>query len=749
MTRFVSAIGMFVVCAAAGWSSAAVSAGTTLVVNFGPFPAAEVAGHGEAQVKWLDADASDGVACTECFAGLELQQYLRRMTARPNDFPIVADNRVPEGDLLVIGGPASNAVARKLAADLGIDAGRLAALGAEGYRIKTVAVGGRRVTLVAGGGRAGTLYAAYDLLHRMGCRWFGPNDFDEEVPRAEWKPEFDVTERPSFTSRGFYIYEKRGDAKFWLWMARNRLNDWCVLVDNQPLMRKLGFRLACGEHDAQHRFINPAAPYPYKHSRFVGKENLPADPYPVSREYQGDANKDGKLSYFEAHPEWFPMVGGRRVPGIGKSGGTNLCTSNSDALTEFTKNYVQALVDGVYRGADVVNFWALDQGGWCECAACKAQGIPTDRNLRMVYRMDQQVKQARREGKLRRPIEIRFLAYQDLVPPPTRPLPADFDYETCMATFYPISRCYVHKFDDPKCPRNAAYQQKLYGWIGDPKRHYRGKLVIGEYYNVSRYKSLPLCLMHSMAHDIPYYYQAGARSFQYMHVTTGHWGNKSLTNYQMARQLWDVNVDCESLWKDFFARRYGPAGDVMRRFYESLELMLSNVEPLKGWSSNLAARLDAGAKDLFTESHLRYRREPGVSCDAPTLVEMVEHGRACRRLIDQAAALSLPEQIKARLAEDERMFAYGERTLAYYDECVQAFALGRAGRLEEARRHFAEAKRIAELLLPDAWSVDLAYIPDFQYDPPTDAFHATFATRALDHLAKLLGPLPPANKTTP
>ena len=158
-------------------------------------------------------------------------------------------------------------------------------------------------------------------------------------------------------------------------------------------------------------FINPAAPYPYKHSRFAGGEQKPPDPYPVSSEYQGDANKDGKLSYFEAHPEWFPLVGGRRVPGIGESAGTNLCTSNADALTEFTKNYVQALVDGIYRGADVVNFWALDQGKWCECPACKAQGIPTDRNLRMVYRLDQQVKQARREGKLHRPIEIRFLAY--------------------------------------------------------------------------------------------------------------------------------------------------------------------------------------------------------------------------------------------------------------------------------------------------------------------------------------------------
>jgi hypothetical protein len=744
MASVVSIGRMFAICAAAALSSAAAHGGTTLVVNFGTFRSAEAAGHAEAQVNWLDADVSDDTACTECFAALELQKYLRQMTGRSDDFAITAAaERVPDGELLLIGGPVSNAVARKLAADLGIAAEQLSSLGPERYRIKTATVGGRRVTLVAGGGRAGTLYAAYDLLHRMGCRWFGPNDFDEDVPHAEWQPNFNVTQRPSFTSRGFWIYEKRGDPKFWLWMARNRLNEWCSLTDNQPLLRKLGFHLCCGEHDAQFRFINPAAPYPYKHPRFPGNDKMPADPYPVSNDYQGDADKDGKLSYFEAHPEWFPLVDGKRVPGIDRSGGINLCTSNPNALAEFTRNYVQALVDGVYRGADVVNFWALDQGRWCQCAACTAQGTPTDRNLRMVYCFDQRVKQAQHDGRLRRPIEIRFLAYMDLVAPPTKPLPADFDYRTCLATFYPISRCYVHNFDDSACSRNADYQQKLYGWVSDPKRHYRGKLVIGEYYNVSRYKSLPLCLMHSMAHDIPHYYQEGARSFQYMHVTTGHWGSKSLTNYQMARQLWDVNADCEALWNDYFAGRYGAAANGMREFYTSLEQMLSNVEPLKGWSSNLASRLEAGDKDLFTEPHLRYRPEPGVARDAPTLVEMVEHGRKCRQLLDQAKAVSVPVRIQARIAEDERIFLYGQQTLQYYDECSQAFALGRAGKVEEARGHLIQAKQIADALQKDTWSVDLAYIHDEPFR--NNAFQATYATRALDHLEKLLAP-PPAKQ---
>jgi hypothetical protein len=101
--------------------------------------------------------------------------------------------------------------------------------------------------------------------------------------------------------------------------------------------------------------------------------------------------------------------------------------------------------------------------------------------------------------------------------------------------------------------------------------------------------------------------------------------------------------------------------------------------------------------------------------------------------------MRLPERINARIAEDDRTFTYAERTLAYYDACVLAFQLGRAGQREEARRHFDEAKRLAELLRQDAWSVDLSFVHDEPF--PLDAFHATYATGALDHLKKLLEPI--------
>ena len=716
-----------------GFALGATTAGgqATIVVNHGPFRSAREAAHAEAKVHWLDADALDDTACTESFAALELQHYLRKMTGRGDDFPIVGDKVLPGGALILVGGPASNAVSRRLAPALGIEAARLARLGPEGYRIKSAVVGGRRVTIVAGGGRVGTLYGAYDLLFRLGCRWFAPGEAHEEVPRIADIPDLDATESPDFLTRGFHAWEDRGDPDFLLWMARNRLNYWCIQQGNHPLVWKLGIRMSCGSHTAQALFLGPKKPYPYDHPRFRGDEAKPPDPYPVSDLYQGDANNDGRLSYFEAHPEWYALVNGRRIPGIRGESGTNFCTSNPHATAEFVKNFVQALIDGPYRGADVVRLWTLDGGKWCQCRACKALGTPTDRNLLLVHRLAQEIKKARAAGRLNRPVIIRFLAYADVLQPPSRPLPPDFDYSMCSATFFPIVRCYVHNFDDPACPRNAHYYNQLRGWATDPKRHYRGQLCIGEYYNVSGYKCLPICFMHTMANDIPLYYKLGARHFHYMHVVTRNWGNKALTNYQMARQLWDVETDCEALWRDFFARRYGPAATTMRRFYESLEKMLCNVSQLK---YSLARRLNRGDKNLFPDPHLRFERRPGLKCTGPTLAEIVGHAKDCRRLINSALGTNLPNRIRARIEEDERLFTYGQRTVLYLFECASAFELARAGKRDEARRHFAEAKRLAELLRADTTSTRHSS----SHANAPNAFVATYATGALSRLARLL-----------
>jgi Domain of unknown function (DUF4838)/Glycosyl hydrolase family 67 N-terminus len=709
----------------------ALAAGISIAVNTGAFASVEEAAHGEASLTWDGSSPFEEAACTQSFAALELKHYLRKTTSNTIDVLLTNDKEISQGDLILIGGPTSNALTARLAGKIGLSETELTALGPEGYIIKSTRVDGQRILLIAGGGRVGTLYGVYDYLHRIGCRWFAPGIIHQEIPSMQSikLDGFDVVEKPKFALRGFHAWEKRGNEDFILWMARNRLNYWCVEEGSHPLLRKLGLKLVWGGHVIGYNYLKPSAPYPYAHARFKTKERLPVDPYPLSNDCKGDVNSDGMLSYLEAHPEWYGVYKGKRSKVL-KNGKVNYCTSNPFATKELMKNAVQELIDGVARDAGIVNCWSVDGGKWCECGKCKALGTPTDRNLMFVYDFDKEVKRAQMAGLIKRPITVLFLAYYDVLKPPTRSLPQDFDYETCIATYFPIQRCYVHNFNDLDCSVNRTFSKHLYGWAVDPQRHYKGQICIGEYYNVSGYKCLPICFMHTMQNDIPYYYEkTNARYFHYMHVTTGQWGNKALTNYQMARQLWDHDIDCSVLWDDYFSGRYGPVADDMRAFYSSLEKMLSNVTELK---YGLSKRLSKASSNLFSNAHMAFTQKDGNL--GPSLTEIIEHSHECRSILERVKKTKLPGRISVRISEDESMFAYGECTVMFYHALSLAYQQQREGKLQEAQKALAQAKALANKLREDKVSATLSS----EHANAPDALNASRAAGAIGRLEKLL-----------
>ncbi|GEM_PF-973541 len=707
-----------------------------IVVNYGRYPSAEKAACDEKNVNWTDGEPGDDTICTASFAAVELQRYLRKMTGRPEDFVIISPKELSsipdQGAIFLV---TFEELEQGFLARLRRMANLTDDLGPEGYLIKSVAVSEHPSLIIAAPGRVGLLYGAYDFLHRLGVRWYAPGPGHEVFLRQVSDPlaaDFDIVEKPRFLTRGFHAWEDRADREFLLWMARNRLNYWCVEQSDKPFLHKLGIQLAGGAHVLTSLYLGPNLEYPYNHTQFEGDEAKPADPYPVSPDYRGDTDGNGTLTYFEAHPEWYGLIKGKRSSRIEGDFGDNFCTSNAEAMAEWMKNAVADLAHGRYKDATFINAWTLDVGNWCECENCLALGTPTDRNILFVHAYAKAIKKAQAERLINRPVRLLFLAYADVLEPPTRPLPADFDYDMCIATYFPIKRCYVHEFDDRRCSVNGEYLKHLEGWFLKPERYYRGQVCIGEYYNVSGYKCLPVCFMHTMARDIPYYYKAGARHFHYMHVTTDRWGSKALTNWQMARMLWDPDLDAERLWQDYFEGRYGPAHRLMREFYESLEAMLSNVSELK---YNLGRRLGRGEADLFPDRHLQYEKTAFSADDGPDLVEILESARRCRRLIDQAAKLEAPKDVWRRIVEDERVFRYAERTVFFYDALCRTtfhFASGRKG---AARAALWTARDLALLLQSDTLSTKFSS----SHANAPDALEASYAAPALERLGKELG----------
>ncbi|MHC4124665.1 MAG: DUF4838 domain-containing protein, partial [Planctomycetota bacterium] len=683
-----------------------------VLVNPGGFSSIEEAAISEKEINWWDADKADDRACTECFAAMELLRFLPTCTdICTNNITLSSAKQLPvEGNVFILGSKTSNPLIASYSliekAELKTD---------DSFCIRAFEQGGRIITIIEGKDRVGTLYGVYEYLQKLGIRFYGlgskqnpmagketpvtnlvgwPNEktpggtyivpgngtvYPEnpvELPRT-----LKVLQNPAFLTRGFWAWEDgHGNEEFFLWMARNKMNLWAVEKQSSHLLKKLGVKLTAGGHIMHEYFLNSDDKYPYNHPEFKGDEDKPDDPYSVSEEYMGDANNDGKLRYFEAHPEWYGLRDGKRTDDIRDGYGCNYCTSNADATEELTKNLVQSLIDGRWKYVDLLTFWMLDNGMWCQCENCKAQGTCTDKLFVVVDAIFKQMEKAQNKGRLQRKVEVTSLAYHETLSPPTRPLPKGFNYEDFFLTFYPIRRCYVHSLADPACTEiNRIILNDYKGWTTGQGRYYKGSIFIGEYYNVSLIKSLPVVYTKIMALDIPWYYQTGAHHLNYMHTPTRKWGTWALNQSLLAKLLWDPQANVDEFLNEYFRLYYPTTSGYARKFYEYLEAGFANIKPFKHgvWTDetkhySLRTRFlredfedlvkreyIIGSDEMFALDHLKYDKYDPEINNGPDIVEMVDYINLARKEIDAALMQCKDDTEKSRLLEDEQRFAYG------------------------------------------------------------------------------------------
>ena len=669
----------------------------TIVVNHGAFASAEEASAASDQVNWFGDSAAASV-CTESFAAVELRHYLCAMTGLdptdPSHFPIRAGAEARAGNLIILGNEISNRPGVPCQKELGFGKEGNLSPGPEGFRIKTVRKKDGFVLLLAGHDRVGTLYAVYDFLNQCGVRWFSPGLAGEIVPsRSELRiPEIDRTEAPKFAIRGywaeFFVPEhkyvvpqgKKGNRDFFDWMARNRMNLWSAGEQAVPLgeMKKRGLHLSCGGHTF-YLLLDPNAPYPYHRSGFPAGADKPADPYPMANGPGGEAGRGGNLTYSQAHPEWYGLGPDHHRHFPVDPFGENFCTSNSGMEAEFLKNLVEKLAHGEWKYADILDWCPEDSppDHWCMCDDCKKLGSPTDRNILMAHLIREGLKRARADGRLSRDIQVSFILYTwaGVMDPPTRPLPQGFDYDGITATFYPIGRCYVHTLDDPGCTEfNLPYFNDLKAWRENP--FYKGKFAVGEYYNISGFRDLPILFTRVMEHDIRYYHENGARSMTYMHVAMGNWGPRAITNVEYARMLWNPAVHLPAVFDEYFRLRYENAHGLMRDFYASLEQAMLNVPEYISTpnSKNMPPYLgrllrefaDGKTKNIFPYRHLRLAGDHPPPDNGPSMEDTFRELARSERLIDQALSLPVGDRVRACILEDEGLFRYGAATVRLY-----------------------------------------------------------------------------------
>ena len=276
---------------------------------------------------------ADNATEPEKFAAKELATFLKRVTGA--EFPVAAEQSLTDdrASRIYVGWT-------QYATRHDIDTSKL---GEEEWVIRTI-----DDDLVLTGGRPrGTMYAVYEFLEdHVGCHWL-----DRKTEVIPSKPtlevgSLDIRAKPHFWQRQLHSPTGSPD------------NHWLFLIRNKNFRYHMKGRTE-GTFFPKGAFSRTASPRTSIHSfsTFVsGKE------------------------WFDAHPEYFSLVNGKRIPALTASGPGQLCLTHPDVLRlTITKlrEFIEAdRADSAAAGvAPPKSYWITQSDVYrahCECDDCQA-----------------------------------------------------------------------------------------------------------------------------------------------------------------------------------------------------------------------------------------------------------------------------------------------------------------------------------------------------------------------------------------
>jgi hypothetical protein len=331
---------------------------------------------------------------SERYAAEELQRYLERISGAK--LPIVTDSEPMGSHEILLG---DNAHLRKLGIQVDF-----AKLGTDGFVLRTF----QNHLIIAGGRPRGTLYGVYALLEeKLGVRWFTPEvEFVPKMERVEL-PVLNETQVPALEYREVFWTEMMRDPDF---AARHRLNG-----HHYRLTEKHGGRAVVF--------------YPFVHSFDLL----------IPREI------------CEQRPEFWPMIGGKRV-----SGYVQRCLSNPDLVKLAIERVKQWIKE--HPEATIIDVSQNDTGNWCQCPDCKAlddaEGSPSASIIKFVNTIAEAIEREYPH------IRIETLAYQYSRKPPKTLRP----HRNVIIRLCSIECCFAHPLETCPSEENRRFREDIKAW---------------------------------------------------------------------------------------------------------------------------------------------------------------------------------------------------------------------------------------------------------------------------------------------
>jgi len=519
----------------------------------------------------------------ETHAAKELQKYVKLISGAR--LPIINEPQQPKDYGIWLGRTAAAETARFTLSE--------ERLGRDGY----AAGAGPKGLLLVGRCPLGTLLGIYDIIEQeFGVRWCEPDELGEVVPasdsvgvgtfRREFKPSFD------------YRWVHSGD-----WALKQRMN----------------VRVAVGGKQVG---VN------WKWHFHTFAILVPPE------------------KYFDEHPEWFPLLGGKRQKSTREhSHSTQLCTSNPEVVDKLAEGLLETL--DADPTIEIITLSPNDGGGFCECANCTALDEPGRgwfaRYSKRLAILNQEI--ARRVSRRYPKDNIKVGAYAMYARLPQikdyRPEPSLL-FQLCHIYF-----CHNHPITSGKCKPGETYKpssqflpNQEFSEILKRWRALTDNLFIYEYYALGGWSKSEMLwpMVHTMRYDIPWYARMGAKGF---YTQTGPWTRAPLNYYIAAKLAWNAELDVDWLIHDFCQKFFDGAAQPMEAYLLGIEeAMVRNNQCISyGLSAGRAKTL--GPK-IF---------------DKPTLDRL-------RSLLDEAAERAKTDPLRSRIAAIRGAFDKCEASLA-------------------------------------------------------------------------------------